>query len=374
MSTNRIAWLVGVALLAAGCSKSEPAAAPPGGTSTGAKPAAAAAAAAPAASAKADVYVQGILQSLSSGDAAAVWNALPAKYQADVTGLKNEFASKMPADLWNKAFTVVGKAAGVLKDKKEFMLKSAPVAGAGPEGKVKVEQNYDAAVALLATLANSEIKTVDGLKATDPGRFLSSTGSNLLSGGIKIFAAADPMNQTNLDKLRQSKVVLVKEEGDTAVLKMETPGENDKEEKTFKKVDGKWLPEDMVKDWDKQMADAKSELAMMAIPDEQKGPILGILAQVDSTLDKLAAAKDQAAFDAEMQGAMIQLLPVIGMFSGAGGAMSGPGATTGPPPDKLPPGAGLPPGPGGIPAGIPPLPALNAPTNATPGTTPTSPK
>jgi hypothetical protein len=374
MKLSRMYWIVGLAVATVGCSKSEtPPAATVGGSAAGAKPAAAAAAA-PAAVAP-DVYMQGVVDAFAAGNTGALWNALPTKYQSDVTSLKNEFAGKMDGEVWNKSFAVIGKLSGVLKSKKDFILKSQMTAGAPPEVKATFEKSWDDVVGMLNTLANSEIKTIDGLKAADPGRFLNATGGAVVGGIMKTAESTNPEAKAGIDKLRKAKVSLVKQDGDTATLKLEAPGEP-AEEKVFKKVDGKWLPDDMVAGWDKNIADAKTDLSTMTIPPEQKGLVLQTIGQVDTLLDKLAAANDQAAFDAELGGAMMQFLPLLGALSGGGGgAMSGPpGAMSGPPPGAAPPstlpsGAGIPAGPGGIPAGVPSLPATTTPpAGSTPAT------
>jgi hypothetical protein len=356
----------------AGCSKSEPAANAP------ATPVEAAAKSAPAPAAAGsapEVYVQGLVNSLVAGDAAVMWNALPAKYQADVVGLKNEFAGKMDADLWNKGFTVAGKLASLLKDKKAMLLGSPLAAQIPPPFKPMIESNWDAVTGALSSLVNSEVKTLEGLKSADVGKFLGSTGTALVGGVMKAAMASDPEAAA---KFAKSKIVLVKEEGDTAVLKMVVEGDPKQEEKTFKKVDGKWLPVEMVDGWDKTIADAKVELAGINVTPEMKAQFNGAVGMIEPILDKLLAAKDQAAFDGEIQG----LLALAAMFGGGppGGAMSGPpGAMSGPPggapsglpgaaPGTLPGGVTVP--PPGAPSGLPTLPPSTTPV--VPPTTPTT--
>lgn len=332
-------WTVaGLLALTIGCSKSEPA----GGTA--AVPGAAAPAAKPAEVA-ADAYVQGVIDRLTAGDASALWNALPAKYQADVATIKNEFAAKIDADVWNKAFAVVGKLGQVLKDKKAFILSGAASQFVPPDAKEPIDKNWDAVVGMLNTLAASELKTIDGLKNADVGRFLSSTGNVIFAAGVKTAEAANPEAAAEIAKARKSKVILVKQDGDTAILKLETDGET-KPEKEFKRIDGKWLPAEMVAGWDQGVVDVKADMAAIAIPPEQKEMVMGALGQVETLLDKLLAAKDQTAFDAEIGMGMMQLGPLLGGLGGGGGMSGPPGGVPGAAPGVIP---GAPPGlgPGG---------------------------
>jgi hypothetical protein len=118
-------------------------------------------------------------------------------------------------------------------------------------------------------------------------------------------------------------------------------GEKTPEDEVFKKVDGKWLPAKMVEQWDAQIAEAKGSMGNLAVPPEQKLAMMGILASADQLLDKLLAAKDQAAFDGEIGMALLQYGPMMSGFGG-GGAMSGPssGLPTGSPGGALPTGSG----------------------------------
>jgi hypothetical protein len=382
MKTYRAWSALACLALAVGCSKSEPAGGS-AGTAVKASGAAAAPAAAPAD--KADAYMQGIVDAVGRGDAATMWNALPPKYQADVTSLKNEFAAKMDPDLWNKAFVVAGKLTTLLKDKKAMILASPLGAQVPPPIKIMAEANWDTVAGSLNTVVNSEIKTLEGLKSAEPGKFLSSTGTTVVTSVMKTLESTAPEAAAGMAKVRKSKVVLVKQEGDVAVLKLEVEGEPKAEEKTFRKIDGKWLPAEMVDSWDATMTNAKTELAGLTITPEMKAQFNGAVGMVEPILDKLIAAKDQAAFDGEVQG----LMAIAAMFGGGppGGSMQGPpgGAPSGlPSPSGLPPAGlpgGLPPagGPGGLPTTTPPpsgLPPLTPPAglpSLPPSTTPVAP-
>jgi hypothetical protein len=359
-------WTLGLALVAAGCNKSEPgAAAPSAAGGAAAKPVAAA----PAVAKTPDVEIQELMNSLGKGDALALWNALPASYQTDVAKIKNEFAGKVDADLWNKGFALANKLTGVLKDKKDFILKSQYMTQLPPEAMGLASQNWDQALSMVNTLINSEVKTVDGLKNADVGRFLGSTGTTIFSNVLKTVEGADPNMAGEIKKTREAKVSLVKQDGDTAVLKFEASGEKP-EEIPFKKVDGKWLPTDLVDNWSKSMEDARTNLDGLVIPPEAKTQCLEVIKQADGVLDRLATAKDQGAFDAEVAGLVMQLLPVLGALGGGGPG----GAMSGPPPGGLPnglPGGALPGGtlpPTGAPSGI------TLPNSAIPSPAPTTPK
>lgn len=314
--------LVAVALVG-GCGKSEPAANVPGGAPAKEDPAEKAML---ALADKPDVYVQSLFNSISSGDSKALWHALPAKYQADVIGLKNSFATNMDADVWNKAFTVVGKAAQVLKTKKEMLLANPLLGFVPPPVTDGLKNSWDTVVGMIDTIAQSEIRTLEGLKTADPATFLASTGNALLGSSLKV-AETFPPAAEQVGKVKKVKVSLVKQDGDTATLKVETEGEKPSED-VFKRVGGKWLPAGIVDGWDKNINDAKANVADLKIPADLKPSLMEALTAVEGRLNALLAAKDQETFNKEVE----NLVGVVQAFMNApmpGAAPTGTGAPAG---------------------------------------------
>ncbi|MBA4016025.1 MAG: hypothetical protein C0483_02430 [Pirellula sp.] len=270
-----------------------------------------------------DVYVQKLMKDAGAGNGSALWNALPESYQDDVHDVIGEFGEKMDADLWNSVFKTAGKLVKVLKDKKEFILGSALTASMPAEQKDEMKKHWDAAVTSLDTLVSSDIKTLDGVKDLDVGEYLKGTGDKLISDLVAA-ANSNPDAAEGMEKFKKAKVTLVSQEGDEATLKLETEGEEPKEEK-FTQVEGKWLPSKMVEEWDDNIEKAMKGLEQLKIPPEQKAQVMQLTALADGMLDNLAAAKDQASFDAALQG----ILAFLPMFGGGGGP---PGAAAPPAP------------------------------------------
>lgn len=268
-----------------------------------------------------DVYMQKLLKDLGNGNGSALWNALPESYQDDVHDVIGAFGEKMDADLWNSVFKTSGKLVKVLKDKKEFIFASALTASMPAEQKEEMKKNWDAAVTSLDTLISSDIKTLDGVKDLDVGEFLKGTGDKLISDLVAAGSKANPDAAEGMDKFKKAKVTLVKHEGDKATLKLETEGEEPKEEE-FTEVDGKWLPSKMVDEWDAGIEKAMKGLEELKIPPEQKAQVMQLTALADGMLDNLNAAKDQASFDAALQG-ILAFLPMVG-GGGPPGAVAPP--------------------------------------------------
>lgn len=269
-----------------------------------------------------DAYMQKLLNDVGKGNGSALWNALPESYQDDVHDVLGAFGEKMDAELWNSTFKTAGKLVKVLKDKKEFIFASPLTASMPAEQKDEMKKNWDAVVTGLDTLISSEIKTLDGVKDLDVGEFLKKTGDKLFSDLVDAGVKANPDAAEGMNKFKKAKVTLVKHEGDKATLKLETEGEEPKEEE-FTQVEGKWLPAKMVDEWDEGIEKAMKSLEDLKIPPEQKAQVMQLTTLADGMLDGLLAAKDQASFDAALQG-ILAFLPMVG-----GG---GPGAAAPPAP------------------------------------------
>ena len=127
-----------------------------------------------------DSAIQVITQGLTEGRPAVVWEAMPATYQTDVTGLAHAFATKMDAEIYDKAFGMLGKVTDVLKTKRDFFLNSAMAKNA-PIDNEKLTTNWNAVVDLFAAVTASELKTLENLKTIDIGKFLQTDGTKIFS-------------------------------------------------------------------------------------------------------------------------------------------------------------------------------------------------
>jgi hypothetical protein len=263
-----------------------------------------------------------------------IWHCLPAKYQADVKEVIREFAGKMDPEVWNKSFATLGKAAEVLDKKKEFVLGMAdqgPVP-ISPDQREQLDQQWDRVVGIFEDLINSDIKTVDGLKKLDPEKFLATTGSKF-SKNIKDLAAAvgDEKTAAKIDNLKETKTTVVKSGADKATVKVEITGEQPQEIEMVK-VDGKWLPADMVANWDTHIAQMKSSIAQMEISGEAKDGALAMIGTCDQVFDKMLAAETQEEFSQAASGLMPMVFGMMGPgVPGLGGP--GPNPPQFPPPD-----------------------------------------
>ncbi len=247
-----------------------------------------------------DGTVQTVTRELANDHPQVIWHALPASYQTDIREVIVAFADKMDADLWNKTFTVLGKITRVAKDKKEFLLATIEENASQQLGQEKVDElneNWDRVVAIFETIVASEIKTVEGLKKLDVEKFLATTGSQLVKNTRELASTvADEETADAFALLGQTTVTVVKEEGDKSTLSITAP---DQPAKTVEmtRFEGKWLPAEMVANWDTGIAEVKQSITKIDFAGPSREMYLGILGQVEQTLDQMLAAESQAEFD-----------------------------------------------------------------------------
>ncbi len=269
-----------------------------------------------------DAALKAVMDGLADYKLEVVWDALPGSYQGDVQGLVSGFADKMDAELWTKSFSVLKKLVLVLQTKKQFILNFPMLAQMPPNKKQILADNWDGIVQLASTVVNSDVSDLQKLRAIDIRTFLATTGSSIMRQAVALGQAANPQDDPagKVASLRQATVTVVRTEGpDRAVLRMQVPNET-AEEKVFVKVEGKWLPENMVMGWQAGILQAKQKLA--AIEQQKiaaaKAQVMPILTMIEGSLDQLAAANTPEQFNALAMGLGGMLMGMAGQMQGGG--------------------------------------------------------
>lgn len=277
--------------------------------------------------------MQALMDGVANQNMEAVWNFFPASYQQDINGLVQEFATKMDPEMYNGSFETGQRLTRLLKDKKEFILKNEMIKGL-PVPQDKLDQYWEPGVGILSALFNSDVSSLDKLKSFDGGKFLSTSG-NEIAQNVVTFSDLIPAKEGELsfsEKLEQAKVTLVSEEGDTATIKLEVPGEKPEEE-VLVKVEEKWIPKTLADKWKSKMEDAHQKLAELT-PEKvtaQKGQYLSGLKTMNDKLAKLESAKNEEEFNKQlsqelaplaMLGPMLMMQMGQSMQAGPGPAMN----------------------------------------------------
>ena len=286
--------LAAAALLSGGCGGDEqetPAVHPETATPTNS-------ASAPTSSEPADVAVSAVFKGMRENKPQVLWEFLPPSYQQDVNNLAHEFAGKMDAELWSRSSRFSRRAATLLSTRKRFILDYPPLQQADlPSFDVKsLMERWDGIVELLSILVNSDLTDLDKLKTIDLGSYLAQTGGQLMTHLSEMSAVDknDPFG-SSLRKLAKRKASLVSEQGETAVVKLEsTDPQQEPKQLEFARVEGKWIPKTLADGWSKHVEEIRvqmqASLSAETIADK-KADVFQFLDQAEPVLDLLEQAE-----------------------------------------------------------------------------------
>ena len=267
-----------------------------------------------------DAAARALAANLEAGNFRAVWEALPSRYQSDVNDLVHTFAANMDAGVWKAGTSLVLKAVRVLKEKKDFILKQPALAQSPVDPKIAAE-NWDGLVEVLETITSSELADLGKLKTLDVGAFLDGTGKKVADQMAALAKAADekklsltdfpgvPVDAMPLAGIAKAKFSTVTIAGDAATLRVDNEGKTEDHEVV--RVDGKWLPKEMVDQWQEKMQAAKDALTkdMPERLTKNKMQIMMPIQLVQGVLDQLLAAQTQQEFDQIVQQIMQTFAP-----------------------------------------------------------------
>ncbi|MBN2530942.1 MAG: hypothetical protein JXR76_31435 [Deltaproteobacteria bacterium] len=246
-----------------------------------------------------------VAKEIEKGNPQIVWEALPPSYQQDINGLVQQAAGKFDKELWDKGVSVLKKGTDIAGSKKEFIL-GTPMMGQLKVDQKQLAESWDAVVGLLKVIAESELASVDDLKKFDGGKFLSGTGKKLVEKGKELRKLAPEDAPKSFADLKVEKV---SESGDKASLKVTVDGKTDTVEMV--KVEGRWVPAEMAKEWKEMIAEAKKSIEEMSTETmaKQKPQLMMMMAGIEAGMDQLKNASSQAEFDTTVQGLFMGMMP-----------------------------------------------------------------
>jgi len=286
---------------------------------------------------KPEVAVKAWFEGLAKGPR-SVWDAFPASYQKDVNGLVHQFSDNMDAEVWDRSIGSIKKLSSILKAKKDILLDPQYLTGAKLEKK-EAEAAFDHIVGLLETLTASDVSSLEKMRRFEGGEFLKTTGAQFFTHvePLANLASAKQGKESKLADIANTKVTLIKSEGDTATLKIEVPGEEPKE-KEFVKVEGKWIPADINPEkWKEKMDKARKDLTRLAPGmKENKASALQTLTMLDGFLGKIEKVETKEELQAEVFAIMGPAMQMMQQMQ-QGAKPATPPASSAAPPKEAPP-------------------------------------
>ena len=296
------------------------------------------------AEAGAEGSVKAMIAGMEDGRPIVVWEALPESYQTDINELVQSFGNNMDPAAWKQITGLVSSVHQILDGKQEFLLNHPEVLNAeDPEvSQAAVKQSTK----LLGAFLDS-MQDLDQLKSFDGAAFMTSSGKQMVQHILDLQKtvkdAPGMQDKSQIPTLSNMNVETIESTDTTAKLKLTSPDGKSEEIVDMVLVEGKWLPKQMVDEWDTQMAQAQEQIkALPAQMDSVKGQLMMVSMMASGFLSPLQAAETQEQFNDAVAGIQANAAGMIG------GMMGGPSM---PPPSNNPSSGGIPsfgnPDPGG---------------------------
>ncbi len=227
-----------------------------------------------------------------------LWDAMPPRYQKDVEEVVKLAATKLDPKTFNAVKRVSETLINVLRTKKEFVLGSKSLKEIAQTQ--DISKSYDPGVELLAAYLSSDILSPEKLKGNLRDLLASYIGKIVAKSEdvAKTLPEGPLRDQATLGFPKDMKID-IKQNGQSATVTMEVNGQAGPP-MTLTQIDGSWLPEPMVDEWDRQLQIIKQQLE--SITPQQAAEIhqglmgaVGIFVQ--PVLLQLQNAKTQEEFD-----------------------------------------------------------------------------
>lgn len=249
--------------------------------------------------------VQNWSKDVSDGRIASLWDALPSSYQKDISDIITEFANNTDEEIYNESQKLTKSLTALLKSKKDIALAIANKQIPDDNIKGKVKENYDTTIDLLNAIANSDTQTLSGLKSLDIAKFCGD-----IQPHIKNVMVLATDSTPELKAISSMTPKLISEDGDTAEVEVTIDGKT--ENINIVKVDNRWVPEDLQKDWEKNIAKAKAEIQKSSQSiGTNKEEVITLLKTVQEAIADLETAKNEDEMMGKLMGASQKIGPLL---------------------------------------------------------------
>ena len=265
-----------------------------------------------------------VSKATADGDASASWTSLPKSWRTDINSIAHMLGEKMPTNMWDDVFTLVGRIGKVFEGKSKILTDMVADQLPPDMKREDVEKSIASFGKLFTILAQSDLAKVESLKKIDLGSVVDKNGSEVLNLVLNNKLLNDLIKKESKGKadslknaLSNIKAELVSESGNTAKVKVTDP-DGKVEEVEMVKVEDKWVAKKMADEFSKGIAEIKAELpkSLEKIPEMQMqvGMVVGMAGGVVSALESAKSAEDiKKAF----AGLPINPLGMMGALGGA---------------------------------------------------------
>lgn len=241
-----------------------------------------------------------VTKSLANKDPSVFWRGMPKSWRSEVQDLVRVAATKIDAQNYDLALGIAQKSIDVLREKRDFILSYPMVAmfGGMMMNGMKVKGGLKAAgaewnkiLAPFSVLVRSEISRHESFATLDVQKFLEGTGRDFMRAiaEISTMSEKDP-----IAKLAVSEVEVVSQSGDNATVRL-TIGDARGKSMNLTKVEDRWVPAKMARDWSDMIKSARKALDKLAVV-KNRDATRAKLRTVDAMLDQLLACETAEEF------------------------------------------------------------------------------
>ncbi|MFG0273446.1 MAG: hypothetical protein ACF8QF_00130 [Phycisphaerales bacterium] len=252
--------------------------------------------------------VERLASALANGQLQHAWDCLPTSWQRDATSLVHEFGAKVDPDVWNRSFGLLRKGAFLMREQKDLILSMPNLRNDPRFNHAEASEAWDRVANLLDAIATSDLADTGSLRRLDIRAFLASSGGDFVTELRALGDIMPDMDTSAFDAFTNATATLVSQDGDTAVISVQVPGEG-AHDVAMVRIEGKWLPADFASGWPGQMAEAHAALDQMTGDEFQqiKPQVMQLFAGLEMTLDQLALAETHEQFEQTAQMGVMQI-------------------------------------------------------------------
>ncbi|MEE4271080.1 MAG: hypothetical protein V2I67_05380 [Thermoanaerobaculales bacterium] len=259
-----------------------------------------------------DGTVRVVMSGLAQQHPEVLWRALPPSYQADVNGLMASVGENMDPVVFDRAVAVARKASMVLQRKKDLILSTDAVQGSEMD-RAGVDAAWEGAMRGLDILLASDLTRLEAYPSFDVEAFLTGSGAELMAQAASIPADEGEAEDVAglLADLESTTVELVSSEGDRAVVRV-TPPEEEGRDLPMTRIEGRWLPAELVEEWPGAMEQASERIEYLGSEEAARTNMqilfgIGVVEGFVDQIDQMESAEDLDALVGGLLGNVAQM-------------------------------------------------------------------
>lgn len=246
----------------------------------------------------------------------AIWDFLPASHQREINGLAREFATRMDGELWQKTAGVARDSAGLLKKRKQSFLSHPVMKQSEWAADGTLSQKWDGFVALLETVAGSELSDLEKMKTFDGEEFFERFDADALAQLVDLSILLGDDNPFSMlrEMIDGAEIEVLKSSGKQSTVGI-TPPQGETRAFEFVLVNGKWLPKSWAEELIGDIRQAKSRFDVELAPavlTQKKKQVMPYLDDAQEVIAALQAAETEEAFHATMTERVIKPALLVG--------------------------------------------------------------